>query len=72
MGVVEIRIESVNRHDHPVGVAAVTTLNGRFRRSNDGIFREYDDLIPEAGEFRVHSKSYPLHFLVSYIISVSY
>jgi len=46
---VEIRFKGVNRHDHPVGVAAVTALNGRFRRSNDGFLGECDDLIREAG-----------------------
>lgn len=62
----------MNRDDYPVAVATITALNGWFRRSNDGFLRECDDFVREAGKFRVHSKPYPLHFLVSWTISVSY
>jgi len=46
---VEIRFKGVNRHDHPVGVAAVTALNGWFWRPNDGFLSKRYNFVREVG-----------------------
>ena len=46
---IEIRSEAVNRSNHPVSEATVTTLYGGFWVTNDGFLAECDDFPREAG-----------------------
>jgi hypothetical protein len=46
---IKIGFEAVNRDNHPVGIAAVTTLYGGFCVPNDGFLGERYDFLREAG-----------------------
>ena len=61
---VEMGFEAMNRHNHPVYGAPVSTVYCRFCVSNGGFLGERYNLFRKAGKLRKHNLAYPLHPIV--------